>query len=210
MINGIEFKVSSKHGNKHVDSRDGNLILLGGGMCVWEDYAEARKLFAPTGYNDSQYEIMCVNDIAGQFTEEKIHHAVSLHKRILPAVRLLRVEKSMLEKFTTHSNLAGDEVDVVWNLHNAGGTSGLYAVKIALLLGYKKIIVCGVPMDNGGHYYDPKDSSILNHTVRFASNKSSITPWRDLAKREIPQQRVRSMSGNTASILGKPTQEWAN
>ena len=150
---------------------------------------------------------MCVNDIAGQFRAEPIHHAVSLHKRILPAVKLLRVEKSMLEKITTHSCLHHDGVDVVWNLHNSGGTSGLFAVKIALLLGYEKIIVCGVPMDNSGHYFDPDDVNV-NQAAKFGDDKATIAPWSDIAKREVPKQRVRSMSGRTATILGKPTKEW--
>ena len=203
-INGVY--LNSAH-NKVINSCSGNLLLLGGGKNVWNEYIEAKEFFDKTGYNNGTYQIMCVNDIAGQFKAEPIHHAVSLHKRILPAVRLLRREKSMLEDIVTHSHKAGPQIDIVWDMPNVGGTSGLFAVQVALALGYKKIIVCGVPMDNSGHYYDP-DGVNINHATQF-DVKSNIMPWRQIASRPMPKVRVRSMSGRTAEVFGKPTEEWA-
>jgi len=34
-------------------------------------------------------------------------------------------------------------------------SSGLNAVYCGLDLGYSEIVVCGVPLDNSGHYFDP-------------------------------------------------------
>lgn len=207
VINGVNVEVNHKHPNKHIQSKVGNLLILGGGRCVWGDYEKARIFFDLTGYNNGSYEIMCVNDIATQFKAEPIHHAVSLHKGILSAVMPMRKEKAMFERVLRHSNADASNVDVNWAISNVGGTSGLFAVKIALVMGYMKIILCGIPMDCSGHYFDPVDSE-LNQAAQF-KDKSVLSPWRDAAQVDEFRERVRSMSGRTAGFLGEPTQEWA-
>lgn len=182
----------------------GNLLILGGGKCVWEDYLEARALFGGKG----SYHIMCVNDIALQFKAEPIQHAVSLHKRILPAIKGVRAEKGMLEPVTTHCHKPGPGVEERWSICNVGGTSGMFATKIAIVMGYKKIIVCGVPMDNNGHYFDPLNINDNNSTTFKGS--SNIVAWRELGETKIAKHRVRSMSGRTRATLGEPTKEWVN
>lgn len=112
----------------------------------------------------------------------------------------------MLESVCAHCDVTGVGVDCVWNMQSAGGTSGLFAVKIALALGSSKIIICGIPMDGSGHYFDPPDAK-KNNTDDF-SNKAGFAPWHDVARIQIASDRVRSMSGRTAQLFGKPTKEW--
>jgi len=177
-----------------------DMLILGGGVCVWDDYKQAREAM-PKSY------IMCVNDIGAQFKAEQIQHIVSLHHKLLNAVMAFRKEKSMLESVCSHSDIAASGVDCVWNIVNNGGTSGLFALKICLILGCKKIILCGIPMDGGGHYFDPPNAS-LNSTARFDS-KAMFYPWLDVHRDLGPiRERVRSMSGKTAKLFGKPTKEW--
>ena len=176
-----------------------NMLILGGGRCIWEDYFAAREIM-PTSCT------MAINDIAGQFKVEPIVHAVSLHARVLPAIRLLRIEKNDARSVCTHSDKRGEGVDFVWNMANLGGTSGLFAVKIALALGCKKIILCGVPIDGTGHYFDPPDP-VKNLSENFESI-ACLSPWNCVAQSQVAKDRVRSMSGNTARIFGKPTKEW--
>lgn len=188
------------------ESSDGILIILGGGKTVWDDYKRAKKLIGDRGY-----EIMCVNDIAIQFKAEPIQHCVSLHKGFAVAVRALRKERSMLEHVHTHCHKHGSQIDFVWDIPNVGGTSGLFAVKVAMVLGYKKIIVCGAPMDGTGHYFDPNDAN-ENLTTKF-HDKSNIMVWRQLreqGRHRVAEKRVRSMSGRTRNVLGEPTEEWLN
>lgn len=84
------------------------------------------------------------------------------------------------------------------------GTSALYAVEIALKLGAEKIVLAGVPMDEGPHYYDT-DLGI-----------SALGEWLDLYRsgwrcaRPTIQGIVKSMSGWTRTVLGAPTKEWAS
>jgi hypothetical protein len=76
------------------------------------------------------------------------------------------------------------------NHHHYSGSSALLGVKIALRLGYRKIILAGVPL-NEGHY------------AHFQIGWTWIA---DLLKC-CP---VRSMSGFTRELLGAPTEEWLN
>jgi hypothetical protein len=182
----------------------GKLLILGGGKCVWDDYLEAREIFGGKG----EYRIMCVNDIGAQFKAEPIQHAVSLHRRNLPAIRLMRKEKSMLEHVITHCHKPGPEVQCVWPIANVGGTSGMFAVKIALAMGFEKIIICGVPVDGSGHYFDPLNVNDNDSTTFTGS--AQIAEWREMASRKIAGARVRSMSGRSQAAFGKPTKEWAS
>jgi len=191
----IETPPAEYNGAFHSD-----MIILGGGKTVWEDYFTARELMPKA-------EIMCVNDIGTQFKAEQIHHMVSLHLGFFPATKLLRREKSMLEKYVNHCSIDGAGVDVVWRMQNVGGTGGLFATKIAMAMGSKHIIICGIPMDNTGHYFDPPDA-VKNHTTKFSENHCNMKPWIDMKKSGIAMDRVRSMGGHTAGIFGKPTKEW--
>jgi hypothetical protein len=151
---------------------------------------------------------MCINDIAGQFKAEPIQHIVSLHQRLIPALRIMRQEKDMTDKVITHSKKGGPEVDYTWNFKNSMASSGMFAMEIAMVIGSKHIILCGIPFDNSGHYFDPPVAE-QNKTTKFAENHCNFGPWRKLAKRSpLIMERVRSMSGNTARLFGKPTKEW--
>ena len=83
------------------------------------------------------------------------------------------------------------------------GSSALFATLASLAMGYTRIVLAGCPLDTEGHYY-------------FQQSKETLGPiwlgwdfmaWIDFAEMEEAQQ-VRSMSGYTAKILGKPTKEW--
>jgi len=179
---------------------EGGLLIVGGGKCVWDDYFAAMELI------QAEWPIMCVNDIAYQFKVRPITHAVSVHPKLLPPVNIIRHEKSMLEHVTTHSHVHHPGVSYEWPIENVGGTSGLFAVKVAIVMGYTKILLCGIPMDGTGHYFDPPDAK-ANHTDSF-DGMGQLQPWHDAARSKYVQERVRSMSGRTASVLGKPTKEW--
>ena len=179
----------------------GGLLILGGGRDVWADYLSAKEIL-------EHYEVMCVNDIAIHFSVEPLHHAVSMHKKVLSAIRTIRREKSYLERVHTHSVKPHLDVDTAWTIQCAGPTSGGFAAQIAVAMGFTKIILCGIPIDNSGHYFDPPDGD-SNHSVKFG-DKHNIVGWRQLHENnEYARNRLRSMSGRTASIFGEPTIDWA-
>ena len=179
------------------------LIILGGSKSVWKDYLEANNLLNIP----EDAHIMCINDIATQFKRYPITHAVSLHKEILRAVKPMRTAKSMMEYVHTHCHKPGADIENAWNMKNVGGTSGLFAMKISLLMGYSKIILCGISLDGEGHYFDPENAN-ENRTTKF-NDKVSITVWREFKEQSDGNgDKVRVMSGRLTSIYGTPTKEW--
>jgi len=89
-----------------------------------------------------------------------------------------------------------------WNHPNGGGSSGLFAVLGALELGYDQLILCGVTMD-GKKKHDPTAGQLIDATCPY----DSYRPGWYKVQAQI-KDKVRSMSGWTAELLGKPTREW--
>jgi hypothetical protein len=84
------------------------------------------------------------------------------------------------------------------------GSSGYFGILTALHMGYKKIIIAGMPLDRTPHFYDPDGAE-----GPFWMG-GTYTQWMDF-KTQIPEaDRVRSLSGYSAFILGKADKEWAS
>ncbi len=166
-------------------------VAVGGGLyeTVWDDYARVRPW---------KGEIMCVND-AGMHLHDRVRHWVTLHPEYMPGWMAFR--RGHLygsgDQPMTHSNKAKPGVDVTWAMGQLGGTSGLYACFVALLLGYNEITLCGVPMTGSGHYFDPPW-----YGSEFADKPSqSVWKWAAL---NVFEGRVKSLSGWTKDLLGAP------
>ena len=98
--------------------------------------------------------------------------------------------------------------DVRWIRNGRGGwngTSANLAVKIGLALDYTRIVLAGCPMDNSGNWYTPtvRDNDIKKNK----DHRHHLWKWCEMAVRPIGRF-IRSMSGNTADLFGKPTREW--
>lgn len=181
-----------------VDSQSGACIILGCSRDVWADFDEALALFK----NNDDYHVMAINDIAHQI-RKPINHIVSTHKELPGPLRQIRRVK-MLEDVATHSIKEYPGVDHVWGA--IAGNSGMFALKIALLMGYEKIIVCGIACDGTGHYYDPVDH-MGNGSGTFDERHQRI--WHEL-HRDSPEARnnVRVMSGQFKQLYGKADHGW--
>lgn len=185
-------------------------LVIGGAECVWEDIAAAQAI-------DYQAVIAC-NDIGAEWPGE-LDAWVSLHPRSFdsgpnwrkrradnghppakryfghpPAFKGNRREGSKLETFVTATpyDFAGEK----------SGSSGLYAAKVALVdLGFDRVVLAGVPMTPTPHFNEKR-----NWTKPNASGKTSAHGFRNswLAVPEEYRARMRSMSGWTAILLGKP------
>jgi len=81
---------------------------------------------------------------------------------------------------------------------NASGSSGLYAVKLALEAGADKVVLAGVPMSaEAAHFFSPEPWQEVG---------GFIDAWSIVHPRL--QHTVRSMSGWTRERLGAPTPDW--
>jgi len=98
--------------------------------------------------------------------------------------------------------------DIRWLKNGRSGWNGTTAnlgIKIALALGYTRIVLVGVPMDSSGNWYAPLLKS--DDIKQGKDHTNHLWKWNEIASRPI-SRLLRSMSGNTADLLGKPTEEW--
>lgn len=173
----------------------GPLLILGGGRValwdrkfstVWDDFEKVRPW---------KGEIMCVNDI-GAHVHDRIRHWVTLHPEYMPGWMTYRTKHLYGggDKPMTHSQKEKDGVDVVWPMGQLGGTSGLYACFIGLLLGYSEIVLAGIPMTGSGHYFDP-----YWYGSEFEDRPNELAwLW---ARDNVFEGRVKSLSGKTKQWL---------
>ena len=183
---------SSEWPEKYVGSESGELAVCASGRCIWDDLKSVPG-FVQDRYEQS-FDIMAVNDM-GMHLPYRVKHWFSNDawiKRWKPArrPRFGRIE-TQNEEIILHC-FSGCAGTVNWGWPG-GGTSTLNAVMTGLALGYDKIYICGAPLDDGGHYFDPP------WTKTNFSRSGGHREWQ--ARREYFEGKVVSMSGNTKRIL---------
>lgn len=120
-----------------------------------------------------------------------------------------RVAKSLPKEVIKHAwNPGCNHFDVRWIRNGRGGwngTSGNLAFNIGLALDYTRIVLCGCPMDQSGNWYKPQlpDDDVKKHK----DHRAHLWKWMEISCRPVAKF-LRSMSGNTADLFGKPTREW--
>lgn len=173
-------------------------VVLGGAECVWDDYERALQKLG--GFDVT----LAVNDMIKDF-QGHLDYAVSLHPGNKLEGWLAEREAKGLNR-PTHiiahnksSPSATRVVDYRFGGMSISGSSGLYAVKVALDDGAKKIVLCGVPMDASKYYYGRPS---------WANSDQYFPAWK--THYEIYGAYTRSYSGRTRKLLGEPTLEWFN
>jgi hypothetical protein len=166
----------------------GVCVIVGSGGGMWEDYAKIK---------DEGFDIMGVN-VGGQFIPS-LTHLFSWHCQQISAISKFRKAEFHGKEFLTHSVRAYDGIDYVWYLSGGASMSGISAIDLCWLLGYRKIILCGVPMDDSGYFYGR------------AKNPEVCDKYRQEEVLRLKQKfgdNVKSLSGYTKEIYGSPTREW--
>uniref|UniRef100_A0A6H1ZEI0 Uncharacterized protein n=1 Tax=viral metagenome TaxID=1070528 RepID=A0A6H1ZEI0_9ZZZZ len=189
----------------------GTLALVAGGWPVWQDFMALEAMEATPWPHD----IMVVNDI-GIFLPRPLTHWVSYHSDQLPHLVALReghLGNSQIKRHIhTHGAPKPEGAECRWEFEAAGGTSTLFGVRVALAMGYDRVVLCGAPMDSGGHAWTPPPEmwvpdSFVKHG-RFG-NERLEQDWLQARDNEF-SGRVRSLSGRTREWLGCPNGEWLN
>src|SRR5262249_15882683 len=175
-------------------------LVCGNAETVFDDLSEALWMFDSAA-------IFAVNDIGCYLAV--IHHWVSLHgDKLQKWVAVRRAEPSVWQGFKTHtSSTAIAPPDYICSIEPCTfSLSGLFAVQIAYIMGAEKIILCGCPGDGTRRFFDRKPRIDYSYG-------GGLTPG-DLRDRDHFQQelnrvpelrkRLRSMSGQTRTILGGP------
>ena len=177
------------------------LLILGDGRNVLEDvgaWYDIAEGVVP-------YDTMCLNYSALICPHPFEHFAAGdAHMPDMQAVA-----KQIPDEVIKHAwNPGSYGFDVRWVRNGRGGwngTSANLAYKIALALDYTRIVLAGCPMDQSGNWYteEMQDDDIKKQK----DHRSHLWKWMEMATRPIGSF-MKSMSGNTADLFGKPTREW--
>jgi hypothetical protein len=173
-------------------------IVIGGGADVLAEYAAVRELIPACDFmwhNDRLDYFVC-NDMIAQFPEP-IDHAVTLHPGKLRGWLRERRDRIGTVPVRTWCH-RGNVVGFTDSTPDWGGSSGLFAVKIAREQGHERIILAGVPMTVEGSHFRRRERWAAAHGFRPA--------WQRRADELAPF--VRSLSGWTQEIFGAPDQAW--
>ncbi len=172
------------------------ILIVGDGGNVFDDLEAFWDL-------NEDCDVGCINNIARVYPCDFQHFfAGDSHDADMREVCVSLNDKEVL----THCyNPMSETFAVRWFKENIGwlGTTAMFATIAALCLGYYRIILAGVPLDTSGRWYEAEEDKIgSDHGVHlWRWRQFRFRPWAYF---------VRSMSGNTAEILGRPTLEWLN
>ena len=182
------------------------VMVVGSARCVWDDLAS----FGPV----AAYEVLAINDMIMHIP--RLDHAFSHDRKWLP--RWLEARrpryKQVDEQVFAHTVMdrsAGLNA-TVWPWQGTG-TSALGAVLTAIAMGYERIVLAGIPLDNSGHYFDPLHGTDFGPNTKYIGTNfdkalppqnGKIRYWSELKAAGVLDERVRSLSGRTREVLGAP------
>lgn len=195
----LDFGLSDKNYPDLEDQFAGRrLLVVGGGRCVWNDIASLG--FRP-GADNGGYDVMCINDIVMHYPGRVLHFYSNDHRWIPKwlAARRELIERDFGPVRYVHSCRTGARYNWPWPGH---GTSSLNGVYTGLALGYDKIVLAGVPLDDSGHYFDPPwVKTNFTREVALRADDGQMMYWAN-AKRRHFGGKVVATSGRTAALLG--------
>lgn len=177
------------------------LLIVGDGHNVLEDIENWYKI----AQGRVEYDTMGIN-YSPLIIPHPIQHFAAGDAH-MPDMQ--RIAKSLPPGVLKHAwNPGCYDFDIRWVRNGRGGWSGTstnLGIKIGLAFDYTRIVLAGCPMDGGGNWYKPllsEDDIKVNKDHRH-----HLWKWMEIACRPIGRF-IRSMSGNTADLFGKPTTEW--
>ena len=184
-----------------------NLIICADASCIWVDLElfGARDESGRGKVSKPDWDILTVNKIV-EVLPASVEHCYSNQARIIhTAIAARRDEYAREFKFEPHIHSCnpGAKYHWPWSGH---GTSGLGAIFVGLGLGYDKIVLCGMPLEDGPHNGEPHWRK-----TTFATSEASGRPKDDRDAHWIRaiengfEGKVRSMSGRTRTWLGDPS-----
>lgn len=173
-------------------------LVLGGGPNVWKEAEDA--------FNSYNIDfIIAINTSIKDFPG-RLDMAITLHPSKLKTWLTERNNNGFPAPLMTvaHKTYDGvtNPIEYKWPEMKYSGSSGLFAVKAAFeLLNASRVILAGVPMSCEPHYYKSKEQP-------WNDSRAFLPAWKQSLPRLLG--KVKSYSGVTAELLGKPTKEWAN
>lgn len=183
------------------------LVVCGDAIGVWDDLEcfGCRDDSGPRGrVRKEGWDFLTVNKLVETFPGS-VEHCYSNEANLLNkfiAARRSEYAREFGPPAHSHSCNTGAAHRWPWG---GQGTSGLGAVLIGLGLGYDRIVICGMPLDDGPHNGEPhwRRTAFKSSEAAGSATDDRDSHWKramDLAF----QGRVKSMSGRTRDWLGSP------
>jgi len=175
-------------------SKSGLAVVCGSGRSLWADLEKI---------GDHGGAVMAVN-LTGCFLKKSPEHWASVYADLfqwmLPLrpgmVRQADGRLQVGQGIETHSMNPCAGVKYVWKMKR-DGSSGLFATRVALALGYAPVLLCGITLDNAGRFYDEPGNHPPEDYTGFRD------AWVSAAKHEF-NGRVQAVSGFLRDIVGGP------
>jgi hypothetical protein len=177
------------------------LLIVGDGLTVLKDIGE----WYDVAEGVVPYDTMCLNYSALICPHPYQHYAAGdAHM-----ADMQNVARKVPDGVVKHAwNPGSVGFHVRWMKNGKGGWNGTtanLAFKIALALDYTRIVFAGCPMDSSGNWYKtllkPDDIKV------YKDHRHHLWKWTEMATRPVGRF-LRSMSGQTAELFGRPTREW--
>lgn len=166
-------------------------VVLGGADCVWCDLDAAMRL--------GRIDVVVAVNHAGRDYRGRVDHWATFHPELLPtwieARRALHLPD--VSSFWSVTPRKGHPELPLSIVEDWGGSSGLIGAQVALMVA-SHVVLCGVPLDPDAAHFDKAGrwDEALRHRKTWERRAKSL------------DRRVRSMSGWTAELLGRPSVEW--
>ena len=182
----------------------GAIIVLGSGLRLFSDIKRAQCVLGDTPHHTFAANL---SYLAWNGTLE---HLGSLHQNKLP--HFYELSEDLPVSRVGHKTYAHcpfvnqQEGSIVWPIRDNNGTTSLFIIKVALLLGYDKIICCGMDLEGKHRFYDNPNLSTNNN---FSCGSISAS-WEEYAQKPSFKKKVRSVSGKTLEFFGEATKDWLN
>lgn len=171
-------------------------LILGSANCLRDDITRALQL--------GEYEGVVAAKHGGVEWTGELDAWVSLHPDKFRDLIKARAAKNSppAERHFGHRPFEDvcEGTEYKFEGQSRSGSSGLFACKVAIDLGFNRLVLCGIPLDKEQGRIDGKDH--WNGASAFKQGFLEAIP--------IMAGRARSMSGWTQAMLGTPTSEWLN
>lgn len=167
----------------------GPCIVAGFAECLHEDLAKAKSIVG-------EVPVIAVN---GAASAVKALILFSQHPERFSEYRWIEKQKHFGADFTVHARGDGSLpwVDYWWPTKGGGG-SAWHARKVAALIGFDTVVLCGCPLDPGPY--------VGGHSIGgFMHRQDVVDDLFDYVKNDKEWHKgAYSMSGRTRDLLGTP------
>ncbi len=163
-------------------------LIVGAARDVWDDMRAAAVLLG-------RHTVFAVGEMV--LFLPRVDHAVSHHgAELVHYAAARRLGNLPQTPFVTHSTADAEGIDRVWPPEFRVGDSGLLAARVALALGFERVVLAGVPIDASPHPWDDPAAPALDFGQHYRP------AWAAMVHEFAG--RVASMSGFTRELLGAP------